>query len=52
MNHIQGQSSVSVYFAKLKTILEELGNYKQVYSRGKYSCDSIKKLVIITIWNM
>lgn len=45
MNHTQGQTSVSVYFTKLKTIWEELSNYRPVCSCGKCSCGSTKKLV-------
>lgn len=35
MNLTQGQMSVSVYFTKLKTIWEELSNYRPVCSCGK-----------------
>lgn len=44
MNHIQGQSSVSTYFTKLKTIWEELNNYRQVCSYGRCNCGGSKKL--------
>ncbi|XP_022888913.1 uncharacterized protein LOC111404319 [Olea europaea var. sylvestris] len=44
MNHIQGQSSVSVYFTKLKTIWEELSNHRPLCTCGKCNCGGTKKL--------
>ncbi|KAJ4717700.1 Retrovirus-related Pol polyprotein from transposon TNT 1-94 [Melia azedarach] len=44
MNHTQGQLSVSAYFTKLKTIWEELNNYRPACSCGKCSCGGIKNL--------
>lgn len=43
INHSQGQNSVSVYFTKLKTIWEELNNYRPQCACGK-CCDGIRKL--------
>lgn len=45
MNLNQGQSSVGVYFTKLKTIWEELSNYRPVCSCGKCDCEGTKKMV-------
>lgn len=45
MNLTQGQSSVGVYFTKLKTIWEELSNYRPACSCGKCNCGGTKKLV-------
>lgn len=45
MNLTQGQSSVRVYFTKLKTIWEELSNYRPACSCGKCNCGGTKKLV-------
>ncbi|KAA8531962.1 hypothetical protein F0562_006896 [Nyssa sinensis] len=44
MNLRQEQSSVSIYFTKLKTIWEELSNYRPNCSCGKCSCDGVKNL--------
>lgn len=44
MNHEQGQSSVGSYFTKLKTIWEELSNYRHVCSCGKCVCGGTKGL--------
>ncbi|XP_022856063.1 uncharacterized protein LOC111377235, partial [Olea europaea var. sylvestris] len=44
MNLTQGQLSVGVYFTKLKTIWEELSNYRPICSCGKCSCGENKKL--------
>ena len=44
MNLVQGQDSVSVYFTKLKTIWEELNNYRPVCSCAKCSCGGVKDL--------
>ncbi|KAL5543790.1 hypothetical protein UlMin_007574 [Ulmus minor] len=44
MNLCQEQSSVSVYFTKLKTIWEKLSNYRPNCSCGKCLCEGIKRL--------
>ncbi|XP_072950413.1 uncharacterized protein [Typha angustifolia] len=44
MNLSQGQMSVSTYFTKLKTIWEELGNYKPVCTCNRCSCGGIKSI--------
>ncbi|KAJ0018876.1 hypothetical protein Pint_10931 [Pistacia integerrima] len=44
MNLRQEQSSVSIYFTKLKTIWEELSNYRPNFSCGKCTCDGVKNL--------
>ncbi|XP_057473002.1 uncharacterized protein LOC130761511 [Actinidia eriantha] len=44
MNHVQDQSPVSVYFTKLKTIWEELNNYRPACSCGNCTCGGVKKL--------
>ncbi|XP_022883855.1 uncharacterized protein LOC111400696 [Olea europaea var. sylvestris] len=44
MNLTQGQSSVSIYFTKLKTIWKKLNNYKPVCSFAKCNCGGNKKL--------
>jgi len=44
MDLTQGQSSASKYFIKLKTIWEELSNYRRMHSCEKCNCGSIKKL--------
>lgn len=44
MNLRQEQSSISIYFTKLKTIWEELGNYRPNCSCVKYSCGGVKHL--------
>lgn len=44
MNITQSQSSVSVYFTKLKTIWEELSNYRPICTCGKCNCGGTKKL--------
>ncbi|KAI9194995.1 hypothetical protein LWI28_010706 [Acer negundo] len=44
MNLTQDQSSVSIYFTKLKTIWEELSNYKPVCSCGKCTCGGVKEM--------
>ena len=44
MNLVQDQSNVSVYFTKLKTIWEELSNYRPVCTCGKCSCGGVKEL--------
>ncbi|KAA8550199.1 hypothetical protein F0562_001883 [Nyssa sinensis] len=40
----QEQSSVSIYFTKLKTIWEELSNYRPNCSCGKCSCGGVKNI--------
>ncbi|KAL5565554.1 hypothetical protein UlMin_028718 [Ulmus minor] len=44
MNLRQDQNSVSIYFTKLKTIWEELSNYRPNCSCGKFSCGGVKHL--------
>ncbi|KAA8523936.1 hypothetical protein F0562_010359 [Nyssa sinensis] len=44
MNLRQEQSSVSIYFTKLKTIWEELSNSRPNCSCGKCSCGGVKNL--------
>ncbi|KAL5542038.1 hypothetical protein UlMin_009748 [Ulmus minor] len=44
MNLRQDQNYVSIYFTKLKTIWEELSNYRPNCSCGKYSCGGVKHL--------
>ncbi|CAK9158903.1 unnamed protein product [Ilex paraguariensis] len=44
MNLRQEQSSISIYFTKLKTIWEELSNYRPNCSCGKCSCGGVKNL--------
>ncbi|KAL5547625.1 hypothetical protein UlMin_002856 [Ulmus minor] len=44
MNLRQDQNSVSIYFTKLKTIREELSNYRPNCSCGKCSCGGVKHL--------
>ena len=44
MNLCQEQNSVSIYFTKLKTIWEELSNYRPHCSCGKCSCGGVKNL--------
>ncbi|XP_031280100.1 uncharacterized protein LOC116138529 [Pistacia vera] len=44
MNLCQEQSSVSIYFTKLKTIWEELSNYRPNCSCGKCTCNEVKNL--------
>ncbi|KAK0581786.1 hypothetical protein LWI29_017973 [Acer saccharum] len=44
MNLRQEQSSVSIYFTKLKTIWEELSNYRPNCSCGKCTCGGVKNL--------
>ncbi|KAL5548032.1 hypothetical protein UlMin_003263 [Ulmus minor] len=44
MNLRQDQNSVSIYFTKLKTIWEELSNYRPNCSCGKCSCGGVKHL--------
>ncbi|KAL5538899.1 hypothetical protein UlMin_046251 [Ulmus minor] len=44
MNFVQDQSIISVYFTKLKTIWEELSNYRLVCTCGKCSCGGVKEL--------
>ncbi|KAL5580773.1 hypothetical protein UlMin_013215 [Ulmus minor] len=44
MNLVQDQSTVSVYFTKLKTIWEELSNYRHVCTCRKCSCGGVKEL--------
>ncbi|KAL5576821.1 hypothetical protein UlMin_018520 [Ulmus minor] len=44
MNLHQDQNSVSIYFTKLKTIWEELSNYRPKCSSGKCSCGGVKHL--------
>ncbi|XP_022883903.1 uncharacterized protein LOC111400748 [Olea europaea var. sylvestris] len=40
----QDQDTVSVYFTKLKTIWEELSNYRPICNCGKCTCDGVKEL--------
>ncbi|XP_057460767.1 uncharacterized protein LOC130751228 [Actinidia eriantha] len=44
MNLVQDQNSVSIYFTKLKTIWEELNNYRPICICGKCTCDGVKNL--------
>ncbi|KAL5537487.1 hypothetical protein UlMin_045928 [Ulmus minor] len=44
MNLRKDQNSVSIYFTKLKTIWEELSNYRPNCSCGKCSCGGVKHL--------
>ncbi|KAL5538181.1 hypothetical protein UlMin_044629 [Ulmus minor] len=44
MNHIQGQNFVSIYFTKLKSVWEELSNYRPNCSCGKCTCGGVKLL--------
>ncbi|XP_052205378.1 uncharacterized protein LOC127810140 isoform X2 [Diospyros lotus] len=44
MNLSQGQLSVSAYFTKLKTIWEELSNFRPMCSCGRCSCGGNKAL--------
>ncbi|KAA8536734.1 hypothetical protein F0562_029212 [Nyssa sinensis] len=44
MNLRQEQSSVSIYFTKVKTIWEELSNYRPNCSCGKCYCGGVKNL--------
>ncbi|KAL5569594.1 hypothetical protein UlMin_026169 [Ulmus minor] len=44
MNLHQEQSSVSIYFTKLKTVWEELSNYRPNCYCGKCSCGGVKNL--------
>ncbi|KAL5575028.1 hypothetical protein UlMin_016727 [Ulmus minor] len=44
MNLCQDQNYVSIYFTKLKTIWEELSNYRPNCSYGKCSCGGVKHL--------
>ncbi|KAL5539285.1 hypothetical protein UlMin_045376 [Ulmus minor] len=44
INLRQEQSSASIYFTKLKTIWEELNNYRPNCSCGKCSCGGVKNL--------
>ena len=46
LNLTQDQNSVSVYFSKLKTLWEELSNYRPVCTFGKCSCGGVKELNI------
>ncbi|KAL5544288.1 hypothetical protein UlMin_008072 [Ulmus minor] len=45
MNHVQDQNSVSVYFTKLKSIWEELSNYRPNCTCGKCTCGGVKQLI-------
>ncbi|KAL5568470.1 hypothetical protein UlMin_025045 [Ulmus minor] len=42
MNHVQDQNSISVYFTKLKSIWEELSNYRPNCTYGKCTCGGVK----------
>ncbi|KAL5779742.1 hypothetical protein ACOSQ2_010479 [Xanthoceras sorbifolium] len=44
MNLNQDQNHVSIYFTKLKTIWEELSNYRPNCSCGKCTCGGVKNL--------
>ncbi|KAL5552462.1 hypothetical protein UlMin_039863 [Ulmus minor] len=44
MNRVQDQNSVSLYFTKLKTIWEELSNFRPVCTCGKCTCGGVKEL--------
>ncbi|KAL5581465.1 hypothetical protein UlMin_013907 [Ulmus minor] len=44
MNHVQDQNSVSFYFTKLKTIWEELSNFRPICTCGKCTCGAVKEL--------
>ncbi|KAL5565662.1 hypothetical protein UlMin_028826 [Ulmus minor] len=44
MNHVQGQNSISIYFTKLKSVWEELSNYRPNCSCGKCTCGGVKLL--------
>lgn len=45
MNLTQGQSFVGLYLPNLKTIWDELNNYKPTCTYGRCECGSAKKLV-------
>lgn len=45
LNHFRNQQSVSVYFSKLKALLEELSNFRPICTCGKFSCDGDKDLI-------
>ena len=44
INLNQDQSSVSVYFTKLKALWEELSNYRPVCTCNKCTCGGVKSL--------
>lgn len=44
MNFAQDQDTVSIYFTKLKTIWEELANYRPACTCGKCTCGGVKEL--------
>ncbi|KAL5773202.1 hypothetical protein ACOSQ2_013126 [Xanthoceras sorbifolium] len=44
MNLNQYQNPVNIFFTKLKTIWEELNNYRPNCSCGKCTCDGVKSL--------
>ncbi|KAL5577040.1 hypothetical protein UlMin_018739 [Ulmus minor] len=44
MNHVQDQNYVSVYFTKLKSVWEELSNYRPNCTCGKCTCGCVKLL--------
>ncbi|KAL5831853.1 hypothetical protein ACOSQ4_017207 [Xanthoceras sorbifolium] len=44
MNLNQDQNPVSIYFTKLNTLSEELGNYRPNCSCGKCTCSGVKNL--------
>ncbi|KAL5549734.1 hypothetical protein UlMin_004965 [Ulmus minor] len=45
MNNVQDQNYVSVYFTKLKSIWEELSNYRPNCTCGKCTCGGVKQLI-------
>ena len=44
LNHVQNQQFVSVYVTKLKTLWEELSNFRPICSCGKCSCGGVQNL--------
>ncbi|XP_075500176.1 uncharacterized protein LOC142538761 [Primulina tabacum] len=42
--HTQDQNFVAVYFTKLKTLWDELSNFRPACTCGKYSCGGVKSL--------
>ncbi|XP_022867559.1 uncharacterized protein LOC111387248 [Olea europaea var. sylvestris] len=44
VNHAQNQLTIGAYFTKLKTVWEELSNYRPSCSCGKCTCKGIKAL--------
>lgn len=44
MNLVRDQNDVNVYFTKLKTVWEELSNYRPTCNCGKCTCGGVKEL--------